>query len=90
MIALRNVSKQFATVCAVDGASFEVRRNEIFALLGPNGAGKTTLLRMLLGLIHPDGGRIEFSGDGGRPPAPRETGYAAVDGRTSAVAMRRC
>lgn len=79
MIVLRNVSKHFATVCAVDSVSFQVRRNEIFALLGPNGAGKTTLLRMLLGLIHPDSGRIEFSGDGARPPAPSETGYLPED-----------
>lgn len=79
MIALRSVSKHFATVCAVDGVSFDVRPNEIFALLGPNGAGKTTLLRMLLGLIHPDSGRIEFPGNGARPPAPSETGYLPED-----------
>jgi ABC-2 type transport system ATP-binding protein len=79
MIAIRNARKQFATVCAVDDVSFEVRPKEIFALLGPNGAGKTTLLRMLLGLIRPDSGRIEFLGDGGRPPEPRETGYLPED-----------
>ena len=79
MITLRDVRKQFATVCAVDGVSFEVRRHEIFALLGPNGAGKTTLLRMLLGLIHPDSGSIDFSGDGARRPDRRETGYLPED-----------
>jgi ABC-2 type transport system ATP-binding protein len=43
-------------VRAVDGVSFEVRRNETFGFLGPNGAGKTTTLKMLMGLIYPTSG----------------------------------
>ena len=43
-------------VRAVDGVSFEVRKNEIFGFLGPNGAGKTTTLKLLMGLIYPTGG----------------------------------
>ena len=78
MIAVRDVHKQFAAVKAVDGVTLEVRRGEIFALLGPNGAGKTTLLRMLLGLIHPDAGSIEFS-EHGRRPDPSEIGYLPED-----------
>jgi ABC-2 type transport system ATP-binding protein len=79
MISVRDVRKQFATVTAVDGVSLEVRRGEVFALLGPNGAGKTTLLRMLLGLIHPDSGSIDFPGHAGGTLDPREVGYLPED-----------
>jgi ABC-2 type transport system ATP-binding protein len=79
LIALHNVSKQFVTVRAVDDVSFDIPRQRIFALLGPNGAGKTTLLRMLLGLIQPDSGRIEFPGDGARRPDREATGYLPED-----------
>jgi ABC-2 type transport system ATP-binding protein len=79
MITIRDVRKRFATVQAVDGVSLTVARGEIFALLGPNGAGKTTLLRMLLGLILPDSGSIEFAGSGAAGPDPREIGYLPED-----------
>jgi lipooligosaccharide transport system ATP-binding protein len=46
----------------VDGISLGIRRGECFGLLGPNGAGKTTTLRLLLGLIAPDGGKVELLG----------------------------
>jgi len=47
---------------AVDHLSFEVARGETFAVVGESGCGKTTLARMLLRLIEPDGGEIEFQG----------------------------
>ena len=74
---VREIVKQFAQVRAVDGLSFRVEPGEIFALLGPNGAGKTTLVRMLLGIIHPDAGRIAWRLDetGERAPNPRLLGY---------------
>ena len=79
MVTVRKVRKQFATVAAVDSVSLEVRRGEVFALLGPNGAGKTTLLRMLLGLIHPDSGSIDFPGHAAGRPDPGEVGYLPED-----------
>ena len=78
MIAIHNVRKQFATVTAVNDVTLDVARGEIFALLGPNGAGKTTLLRLILGLLLPDSGRIEFPGYAVRP-APHEIGYLPED-----------
>jgi ABC-2 type transport system ATP-binding protein len=77
-VATRDVRKQFATVTAVAGVSLEVGERQVFALLGPNGAGKTTLLRMLLGLMHPDSGTIEYAG-GRRTPPRHETGYLPED-----------
>jgi len=64
------VSKRFRGVAAVDRASFEVVRGEIFAVIGPNGAGKTTLFNMIAGALKPDEGSIVFQGgriDGLRP-----------------------
>jgi ABC-2 type transport system ATP-binding protein len=55
---------------AVDDLSFRVERGQVCGLLGPNGAGKTTTLRMLMGLIHPDGGEIRIFGELVRPGAP--------------------
>jgi len=62
IIDIRNVTKRFGTVHAVDDVSFEVRRNEFFALLGPSGCGKTTLLRMLAGFETPSEGALLIDG----------------------------
>jgi ABC-2 type transport system ATP-binding protein len=81
LLSVKKVVKQFGKVRAVDGLSFQLRRGEIFAVLGPNGAGKTTLLRMLMGIIRPDQGAIEFSISGGKAnaPNPAELGYLPED-----------
>ena len=57
-LEVKNISKTYASVKAVDGLSFEVVPGEIFGLLGPNGAGKTTSIRMILDIIKPDSGQI--------------------------------
>lgn len=61
IVAVNSIRKDFQTVRAVDGLSFEVKAGEIFALLGPNGAGKTTTVRMLLGIVRPDEGSIRYA-----------------------------
>ena len=58
VLRVEEVRKEFDDVVAVAGASFDVKRGEIFGLLGPNGAGKTTLIRMILGIMKPDQGSI--------------------------------
>ena len=62
LVALNNVTKQYATHTAVDGLSLTVAGGEIYALLGPNGAGKTTTINMLLGFIAPDRGTLQIAG----------------------------
>ena len=54
--------KQFGTLAAVKGISFEVHTGEIFAFLGPNGAGKTTTIKMLTTLLRPTSGKVEIDG----------------------------
>jgi len=61
-LALRNVTKRFGDVLAIDDATLEVEHGEIHALLGENGAGKTSLMNVLAGLYRPDSGEIELHG----------------------------
>jgi ABC-2 type transport system ATP-binding protein len=61
-IVIRELSKSFDTVQAVEQLSVEVRTGEIFGLLGPNGAGKTTTIRMLSALIAPTSGSAWVAG----------------------------
>lgn len=67
LIRVRNVGKTFRTVRAVDGISFDVNQGEIFSLLGPNGAGKSTLVRMMIGMLPPDEGTIDWFDANGHP-----------------------
>ena len=62
MIELKQLTKAFGEVKAVDGVSFTARDGEITGLLGPNGAGKTTTLRMLYTLMKPDSGQVLVDG----------------------------
>lgn len=62
VIAIRNATKSFGPVKAVDDLSLDIHEGEFVALLGPNGAGKTTLLEMIEGLQMPDIGTIEICG----------------------------
>lgn len=60
VIEVKNLSKSYGKLRAVDGVSFSVEEGEIFGLLGPNGAGKTTTLEMLEGFKNADSGTIKI------------------------------
>jgi branched-chain amino acid transport system ATP-binding protein len=62
VLEVRDLSKAFGGLKAVDQASLDVRVGEIVALIGPNGAGKTTLFAAIAGFHTPDAGRIAFEG----------------------------
>ncbi|MFN8223170.1 MAG: ABC transporter ATP-binding protein [Gaiellales bacterium] len=74
LIELRNVSKEFGSVVALDDVSLEIGDGEFFTLLGPSGSGKTTVLRIIAGLIEPDRGEVFIGGQSmrGVPPFERE------------------
>lgn len=61
-VELRDVTKRFGKVAAVDAVSLAVAQGEFLTLLGPSGCGKTTLLRMIAGFETPDAGRVILSG----------------------------
>lgn len=62
MIEVRNLTKSFNGLTAVDGVSFQVEKGKCFGLLGPNGAGKSTTIEMMEGISTPDSGEILFEG----------------------------
>lgn len=62
VISVRQLTKNFGEIKAVDDLSFEVNGGEVYGFLGQNGAGKSTTIRMLLSLIHPTSGSIELFG----------------------------
>ena len=62
-LEFRQVSKNFGSICAVDGVSLEIKRGEFFSLLGPSGCGKTTLLRIAAGFEQPDKGQVLLDGE---------------------------
>ena len=61
-IEVRELTRRYGTLTALDGVSFEVGRGELFGLIGPDGAGKTTLFRLLTTLIVPDRGTARVDG----------------------------
>ncbi|MEU3472259.1 ABC transporter ATP-binding protein [Rhodococcus sp. NPDC006774] len=76
-VELRNVTKTYGSVRAVDGLSLSIEPGEVVAFLGPNGAGKTTTIDMMLGLATPTTGSVSVFGG-----APAD---AIAQGRISAV-----
>lgn len=58
MLQIKNVSKKYGDVVAVNNVSLNIEKGEIVAVVGPNGAGKTTLIEMIMGLKKPTSGKI--------------------------------
>ena len=78
MIEVKNVTKKYGKVVAVDNINFTINDGEIIGLLGPNGAGKSTTMNMITGYIEPTEGTIVIDGyDISKKPrkAKREIGY---------------
>lgn len=62
MLALKNITKRYGTLTALDDVSLDIAPGEFFGLLGPNGAGKSTLMSLVAGLRAPDSGIITLDG----------------------------
>ena len=63
LLSVRDLSKSFGGVVAVDGVSFDVFDGEILGVIGPNGAGKTTVFNLITGIYKPDKGTVEYRGE---------------------------
>jgi putative spermidine/putrescine transport system ATP-binding protein len=62
LIEIRNLTKSFGAVRAVDGVDLDIHAGEFLTLLGPSGSGKTTVLRMIAGFETPDSGSVQLNG----------------------------
>ncbi len=62
LLSVRNVSRRFGGLTAVDSVSFDIAQGELVSIVGPNGAGKTTLFNLLTGQLKPSSGEIDFDG----------------------------
>jgi len=78
IVELKNVTKTFGKVVAVDDVSLAVRQGEFMTLLGPSGCGKTTVLRLIAGFIKPDAGEILIKGQDVSKKAPYERNLGMV------------
>ncbi len=62
LLSIRDVTRRFGGIVAIDDVSLDVERGQIVGLIGPNGAGKTTLFNVITRLYKPDSGELEFDG----------------------------
>lgn len=62
LVEIRNLTKSFGSITAVQDLSFSIEKGDVYGFLGQNGAGKSTTIRMLLGLIYPTSGTINING----------------------------
>lgn len=78
ILKMKEISKNYPGVKALDHVSFEVERGKIHAICGENGAGKSTLIKILTGAIEPSEGEIEFKGHCYKKLAPRQAMDAGI------------
>ena len=62
LLEVRNITRRFGGIVALDDVSFDVEDGQVAGLIGPNGAGKTTVFNVITRLYRPDGGQVVFDG----------------------------
>lgn len=81
LLSLKNISKNFGAICALEDVSFDIFRGEVVALLGDNGAGKSTLVKIIAGGMAATHGKIFFEGrqvNFNSPAEAKSTGIETV------------
>ena len=73
LLELRNISKTFPGVKALDRVSFQIKPGIVHALMGENGAGKSTLMKCIFGIYRPDEGEIFLNGNLLKIESPRSS-----------------
>lgn len=62
MLQVKNLTKRYGALTAIQNVSFDMRPGEVLGLLGPNGSGKSTTVKILMGLLEPSDGSVELDG----------------------------
>ena len=81
ILSVRNLSRNFGAIKAVDDVSFDLAKGELLAMIGPNGAGKSTCFNMLMGQLKPSSGTVQLLGKNIAGMQPRKIWRMGV-GRT--------
>jgi branched-chain amino acid transport system ATP-binding protein len=81
LLQVKNLTKRFGGLKAVNQMSFDIKQGEIVGLIGPNGAGKTTLFNLISGILNPEEGEIALDGRPIRQLSPARRSLAGL-GRT--------
>src|SRR5499427_4132551 len=84
LVRLVDVSKRYTDATALQSTNLSIERSKTTVLIGPSGCGKSTLLRLIIRLIEPDSGSIEFNGEAITPDTiinlRRRIGYVIQEG----------
>jgi ABC-type sugar transport system ATPase subunit len=78
ILSLRNATKLYAGVAAIENVDFELRRGEIHALVGENGAGKSTLTKVMAGVVTLTSGTMQVDGVDAAPRTPLEARHLGI------------
>lgn len=78
LLQLKNITKIFPGVKALDNVQFELRKGEIHAIMGENGAGKSTFIKVITGVYQPDGGEMYLNGEKVAFKGPRDAQAAGI------------
>jgi ABC-2 type transport system ATP-binding protein len=79
VLELRGLTRRYGEVVALDDLSFSVAEGQMFGFVGPNGAGKTTAMRIILVVLEPDAGQVQWRGQPMTDEMRKRLGYIPED-----------
>jgi ABC-2 type transport system ATP-binding protein len=89
MLELQGLTRRYGDLVALDDLSFTVAEGQMFGFVGPNGAGKTTAMRIVLGVLEPDAGQVQWRGQPMTDEMRKRVGYMPEDyGQTFSPTVR--
>ena len=90
ILELKDVTKKFGGLTAVDGVNLKVEENQICALIGPNGAGKTTVFNMITGAYQVTSGDVIFNGESICGKKPRKRALPVLSRISACSSLPQC
>jgi ABC-type Mn2+/Zn2+ transport system ATPase subunit len=79
VLELQRLTRRYGDLVALDGLSFTVAEGQLFGFVGPNGAGKATAMRIILGVLAPDAGEVQWRGQPMTDEMRKHIGYLPED-----------